>query len=96
LLSSQISKGTDRTHIEDLKDPHKVLLPTTNLILVVLGEDESKYCTPFTPLDDLLLHLYQGSAIETSVSRSLGVHITGFDSRIQVPNCIEDGLVDFI
>jgi hypothetical protein len=92
----RVPSRTDRTYIEDLKDPHKVLLPTRDLILVVLGEDESEDCTPLTPLDDLPLHLYQGSAIETSVSGSLGVPITGFGSRIQVPDCIKDGLVDFV
>jgi hypothetical protein len=75
VVSSRISGIHNRTDIEDLKDSDKVLLPTRNLLLVVLGEDESEHSTPFTPLDQLSLHLYQGSAIEASVTRSLGVRI---------------------
>jgi hypothetical protein len=85
MLSSRAPSGIDRTYIEDLKDPHKVLLPTRNLVFVVLGEDESEDCTPFTPLDDLPLHLHQSSAIETSVSGSLGVRITGLAHAFRFP-----------
>jgi hypothetical protein len=68
MVSTRDPTGTNRTHVEDLKDPDEVLLPTRNLLLVVLGEDESEHSTPFTPLGGLPLHLYQRSAIEESVS----------------------------
>jgi hypothetical protein len=58
-----------------LKDPDKVLLPSCNLVLIVLGQNKSEDSVPFTSFDNLLLHLCQGSAIETLVSGSLGVHI---------------------
>jgi hypothetical protein len=45
----------NRTHVEDVKDPDKVLLPSRDLLLVAFREDESRHCIPFTPLDDLLL-----------------------------------------
>src|SRR5258708_3697790 len=48
LLSSRMTNETDRTHIEDMKDPDKVLLPSSNLLLVALREDKSKHCIPFT------------------------------------------------
>jgi hypothetical protein len=41
-LSSRIPGRLNQTHIEHLKDPDQILLPTRNLVLVVLGEDESK------------------------------------------------------
>jgi hypothetical protein len=65
-----------RTAPEDLKGPNKVPLPSRNLVLVALGGDESGHLVPFTPLDDLPLHLYQGSVIETLTNRSSGVSIT--------------------
>jgi hypothetical protein len=62
-------------HVEDLKDPDKVLLPFRNLVFVVFGEDESEDSAPLTPLDNLLLHLYQGSVIEALVNGLLGASI---------------------
>jgi hypothetical protein len=38
-----------------MKDPGKVLLPSCNLLLVTLREDESGYRVPFTLFDDLFL-----------------------------------------
>jgi hypothetical protein len=75
MVSTKNPSGINRTHIEDLKDPNEILLPTRNLVLVVLGEDESEHSTPFTPLADLLLHFYQGPVIEVSVKGSLGARI---------------------
>jgi hypothetical protein len=85
MLSSRIPRRTDRTHVEDLKDPDQILLPARNLVLVVLSENESEGRAPFTPLDDLPLHLYQGPAIETSVSGSLSVPITGLAHAFRFP-----------
>jgi hypothetical protein len=73
-----------RTHVEDLKDPDQVLLPSRNFVLIVLGEEESEDRIPFTPLDDLPLHLCQGSAIETSVSGSLGARIATHAFRVPI------------
>jgi hypothetical protein len=85
MLSVGIPSRTNRTHVEDLKDPNQVLLPTRNLVLIVPGEDELEGCVPFTTLDDLLLHLYQGPAIEASVSVSLGVCIAGLAHVFRFP-----------
>jgi hypothetical protein len=63
LLSLGIPNITDRTHIEDVKDPDKFLIPTNNLVLIALREDESKKCASFAVLIDLPLHLGHGSAI---------------------------------
>ena len=54
----------NRTHIENVKDPEKILLPSSDLSLITLGENESMYRVPFTMLDDLTLDLGQGSASE--------------------------------
>jgi hypothetical protein len=70
-----------------MKDPDKVLLPSRNLILVALREDEPGERLPFTLLDDPLLDIGHGSAIETSVSgiRWLGVRIVGLAHVIKSP-----------
>jgi hypothetical protein len=64
-----------------MKDPDKVLLPSSDLVFIGFGEDESVERIPFTLLDDLPLDLGHGSAIKSSVSRSLGVSITGWLTR---------------
>jgi hypothetical protein len=46
-----------------MKDPEKFLLPSSNLVLIALREDESENCAPFAPPIDLPLHLGHGSAI---------------------------------
>ena len=67
-LSSRILQRTDCTHVEDVKDSDKILLPSRNLLLITLREYESEHRTPFTLLDDLPLDTRQCSAIETSAS----------------------------
>jgi hypothetical protein len=69
------ARQTDRTHIEDVKNPEKVLLPSRNLILIALGEDESMESIPFALLDDLSLDSGHRSVIEVSVSGILGVGV---------------------
>jgi hypothetical protein len=51
-----------------VKDPDEVLVPSSDLVLIALREDESGECIPFTPLDDLFLDLGHGSAVTGSVS----------------------------
>ena len=65
---------TNRTHVEHVKDPDKVLFPSGNLVPVALREDESEHCTPFTLLNDLDMNLCYGSA--TWVSESFAVPIS--------------------
>ena len=88
--------GTDQTHVKDVKNPDKVLVPSSNLVLVAFGEDESVNGIPFTPLDDLPLDLGQSSAIENVSSWvTLGArHRPG--SLSELSNRTEDGLVELI
>lgn len=79
-----------------MKDPDKVLLPSSNLVLIALREDESGGCISFTLLDDLRLYLGHSSAIETLESRLPGVRITRSGSHSQISNRIENGLVETI
>ena len=95
MLSSRIPSRVNRAHVEDLKDPDEILLPSRDLILVVLGEDESEDRPPFTPFCDPPLNLRQGPTIERSVNGLLGVFRCS-GSRSQGPNRTEDGLVQFI
>ena len=60
--------GTNQTHVEDVKDPDKVLPPSRNLVLIGFREEETgDYCS-FPLLDHLPLDLCHGSTIEASVS----------------------------
>ena len=54
-----------------MKNPDEVLLPSCDLLLVTLREDEPGHCIPFALLDDLLLNPPQRPVIETLVSGSL-------------------------
>jgi hypothetical protein len=62
LLSSRIPNRADRTHIENVKDPEKFLIPSGNFVLISLRENEPDNCAPFAPPIDLPLHLGHGSA----------------------------------
>ena len=68
-----------------MKDSDKVLLPSSDLLLVALREDESGHHIPFTLLDDFLLDPGQSSAIETLVSGSLAVDTTGLAYLVRPP-----------
>jgi hypothetical protein len=46
-----------------VKDPHEVLIPGRDLILIALREHKPDDRTPFAPLVDPPLHLGHGSAI---------------------------------
>ena len=75
MLSVWTPKEADWTHVEDVKDPDKVLLPSRDLVLIDFGEHEPVDRTPFTLLDDLPLDLGQSSVVE-NVSQwvTLGAH----------------------
>ena len=62
-ISSRRSNVINRTHVEYMKNPDEVLLPTRDLLLITFEEDKSEYHVPFTPLDDLPLDSPQCSAI---------------------------------
>jgi hypothetical protein len=47
-----------------VKDPDKVLIPSSNLILIALREEEPEDYIPFALLTDIPLHLGHGSAID--------------------------------
>ena len=80
-----------------MKDPDKVLLPSCDFVLITFGEDESVDRIMFTLLDDLPLDRDHGSVI---VGQRLLVGDFGakcrFGSRSQLPDRIEDGLVELI
>lgn len=65
--SREVTNSITRTHIKDVKNPDKVLLPTGNLVLVTLREDKSGDCISLTLPDDLTLDLGHGSAIRISM-----------------------------
>jgi hypothetical protein len=76
---------TNRTHVEDVKDPDKVLLPSSNLLLITLRENKPDDSIPFTLLDDVPLDPRQGSASEISVSGSLPERMTGPAYTVKSP-----------
>ena len=69
-------KETNCTHVEDLEDPGKVLLPSGNFALIVHRVDGPGTRAPFTPLGDRPLDLGHGPATGASISESLGARIT--------------------
>ena len=78
-------KRASLTYFEDLENPKKVLFPSRNLFLIALGKDEPKDCIPFTLFGDLPLDLHHGSVVDTSVSLSLSVWITGLAHVVRPP-----------
>ena len=94
VLSIWIPNRLNRTYVEDVKDPDKILLPSSNFILIALGEDEPIYRLPFTVLDDIPLDLSQSSVIENVSSWvTLGARCRS-GSRSQLSNRVEDRLVE--
>ena len=85
LLSLGVLNRIDCTHVKDVKDPDKILLPSRNLLLIALREDESGYYIPLALLDDLLLDPGQSSAIEMPVSGSLAVRIASVAHAVRSP-----------
>ena len=77
--------GANRTYVENVKDSGEVLLPTGNLVLVALREDESGYRIPFPLFYDLALDPSHGPAIEESASGSLGIRATGVAHVVRTP-----------
>lgn len=77
-----------------MKEPNWLLLASRDPVLVVLGEDESQDSTPFTPLDNLPLRLYQGPTIEAG-KRTPRCANSSSVSPVQIPDYIKDGLVEF-
>ena len=55
----------DRTYIEDMKDPIKVLPPSSNLILVVLCMQGLRGRIFLAQLDNLVLYPGHGSGLRT-------------------------------
>ena len=86
-LSLQMSNWIDRTYVEDMKDPNKVLPPSCNLVLITFREYESEEHVPFALLNDVPLNLRHGSAIGTLVSggSAVGVCVTGLTHPVRSP-----------
>ena len=57
----------DGTHVEDVKDPIEAQSPGGDRPLIVLRVENSRDCTPFTPLDDPPLDLGYSPAIANLV-----------------------------
>ena len=64
-----------RTHIENMKDPGEVLLPSGDCIFIGFCVKEARGEIPFTLLGDLLLDLGHSSTIENLVRESPDVRI---------------------
>jgi hypothetical protein len=79
-----------------VKNPDKVLVPSCDLILVTLREDEPEDYIPFPLLIHLPLHLGHGSAIH-STSKWVTLHpYRRPGSRSQIPNRTQDGLGELV
>jgi hypothetical protein len=63
LLNSRMFNGTNQTHVEDVKDPEEIPVPTGNLVLVALCEHQPRERIPFALLADLPFDLGHRSAL---------------------------------
>ena len=88
--------GTHLTHVEDLKDPIQVRLPTRNLILVVFRAKKSRDTAPPTLFDDLLLYFRDGPAIESVISGRTRDVYRRFDSHRQLIYRLAHGLTEVV
>ena len=80
-----MSNKADRTYVENVKDPDKVIPPSGNHVLIDLRVKGPGDYVPLTLFDDLPLDLGHGSAILASISRSLGVGIIGMAHAVSCP-----------
>ena len=79
-----------------MKNPEKVLLPSSNPVLVGFGEGESVERVPFSLLNGLPLDFCQSSTIGINCKWiTLRAHCRS-DSRSQLSNRIEDRLIELI
>ena len=62
---SNDQSGAHRTHVEDLKDPAEVGLPTGNRLLVIPRVEKSGDCVASALFDDIALYFRDGPAIES-------------------------------
>jgi hypothetical protein len=80
-----------------VEDPDKVLVPTHNLVLIALRKDKPEDHIPVASFINIPLHLDHGSVIDTPVGCSVTHHPHRlFGSRSEIPNRIENGLVEFV
>jgi hypothetical protein len=78
-IASSVWKRTvndsDRTHVEDEKDPGEVRPPGSDCFLVVLCVDKPRDYIPFSLLDDLPLDLRHSPAINSIVNEVFKLYI---------------------
>ena len=96
MVISDGQAGTCLTHVEDLKDPIQVRLPTRNLILVVPRVKKSGDAAPPTLFDDLILDFRDGTVIESAISGRTRDAYRWFDSRRQLIYRLAHGLTEVI
>ena len=75
----------DYTHVKDLEDSGKLLLPTNNRFFVILRVKDPRKHISFALLGDLLLDRGNGSATENLVSALLSVDIPGSPHPVKFP-----------
>lgn len=63
-----IAHQNQSTHVENVEDSDKVLLPGCNFVFVTLRENELEHCIPFTLGNGLHLNFGYGSVIRGWVS----------------------------
>ena len=76
-ISWQRSSESGGTHVEHMKDLVEFQPPGDNCHFIVLRVEISRDYVPFTPLDDVPLNLGHNPAIESPISASPGMSITG-------------------
>ena len=72
----QSSKG-NRTHVEDMKDPVEVRLPSSDLVLVILRMGKSRDRVPLALFHDFPFDLHYGPVVKSTVSELLKLYVVG-------------------
>lgn len=76
---------SDRTYVEDLKDPDEVQPPSGNHIFIVLRVEQSRHHISFALLNDLPLNPRHGSIARTPISGLYCIHVI---IKAHVVNCL--------
>ena len=92
----QLSRESDGTYIEDVKDPVELQLPARDRLFVGLRVEMSRDRTSFLPIDDVPVDLGHSPAIESSMSESPGFQPLVYNSRFQLLNRRHHRLTQFV
>ena len=94
--SRQLPCRGDGTHVKDTKNSVEIQLPGGDRRFIILGVIASRDRIPSPPLDDVPLDPVHGPDRELGEEIARRTHRSGFNSRRQFHNRLENGLIELI